>query len=104
VHTHTCSAPNRALAANVLPGRVYPRDEVAYALILSVVVAPDDVPAEHAALLQVGGMFGTVRGEIRQGGEPGERRTPGPAVAEPIHRLRELARVPVSAACGAVFS
>jgi hypothetical protein len=36
-----------------------------------VVVAPDDVPADHAALFFVAGVVGPVEGEVAQGGELG---------------------------------
>jgi hypothetical protein len=36
-----------------------------------VVVAPDDVAADHAGLLLVGGVVGAVEGEVAQRGELG---------------------------------
>jgi hypothetical protein len=36
-----------------------------------VVVAPDDVPAEHEALLFVAAVVGAVEREVAQRGEPG---------------------------------
>jgi hypothetical protein len=36
-----------------------------------VIVAPDDVPADHAALLVVGGVIGPVEREVPQRGELG---------------------------------
>jgi hypothetical protein len=36
-----------------------------------VVVAPDDVPADHAGLFVVAGVVGAVEREVPQGGEPG---------------------------------
>ncbi|MBP2363558.1 hypothetical protein JOF59_006050 [Streptomyces clavifer] len=38
-------------------------------LVMSVVVSPDDVTADHAALLFVTGVVGAVEGEVAQGGE-----------------------------------
>jgi hypothetical protein len=39
------------------------------AFIVGVVVAPDDVPADNAALLLVGGVVGPVEREVPRGGE-----------------------------------
>jgi hypothetical protein len=36
-----------------------------------VLVPPDDVAADHAALFFVSGVVGAVQGEVAQGGEPG---------------------------------
>jgi hypothetical protein len=36
-----------------------------------VVVAPDEVPADHAGLFAVGGLVGAIEGEVAQGGELG---------------------------------
>jgi hypothetical protein len=46
-------------------------DDAAESLVVGVVVAPDDVAADHAGLLVVGGVAGAVEGEVPQRGELG---------------------------------
>src|SRR5262249_25301491 len=50
-------------------GNVCPGEDAAESFVIGVVVAPDDVPADHAALLFVGGVVGAVEGEVSQRGE-----------------------------------
>ena len=50
-------------------GYVCPVDYSAEPLVVGVVVAPDDVPADHAGLLLVAGVVGAVQGEVPQCGE-----------------------------------
>jgi hypothetical protein len=52
-------------------GNVCPGDDAAEPFVVGVVVAPDDVPADHAALLLVAGVVGAVEGEVPQRGELG---------------------------------
>ena len=52
-------------------GYVCPVDDVAEAFVVGVVVAPDDVPADHAGLFLVAGVAGAVEREIPQRGELG---------------------------------
>ena len=47
-------------------GHVCPLDDLAEPFVVGVVVAPDDVPADHAALLSVAGVVGAVKGEVPQ--------------------------------------
>ena len=57
--------------ASAASGNVCPVDDAAESLVVGVVVAPDDVPADHAALLLMGGVVGPVEREVAQGGELG---------------------------------
>jgi hypothetical protein len=41
-------------------------DDAAESFVVGVVVAPDDVPADHAGLLVVAGVVGAVQGEVAQ--------------------------------------
>jgi hypothetical protein len=50
-------------------GNVCPADDAAEPLVVGVVVAPDDVAADHAGLLVV--VVGAVEGEVAQRGELG---------------------------------
>src|SRR5437016_6172676 len=56
--------PPSAASGNVCPG-----DDAAESFVVGVVVAPDDVAADHAALLLVGGVVGAVEREVAQCGE-----------------------------------
>src|SRR5215467_7729236 len=47
-------------------GHVCPIDDAAEPIVVGVVVAPDDVAADHAGLLLVGGVVGAVEGEVAQ--------------------------------------
>ena len=51
-------------------GNVCPGDDLAESFVVGV-VAPDDVAADHAGLLLVGGVVGAVEREVPQGGELG---------------------------------
>jgi hypothetical protein len=44
-------------------------DDAAELFVVGVVVAPDDVPADHAGLFLVAGMVGPVEREVAQRGE-----------------------------------
>jgi hypothetical protein len=46
---------------------VCPVDNLAESFVVGVVVAPDDVAADHAGLLAVGGVVGPVEDEVAQG-------------------------------------
>jgi hypothetical protein len=48
---------------------VCPVDDAAEAFIVGMVVAPDDVPADHAGLLLVARVVGAVEREVPQRGE-----------------------------------
>jgi len=50
---------------------VCPVDDAAEPFVVGVVVAPDDVPADHAGLLFVAGVVGAVEREVPQGRELG---------------------------------
>jgi hypothetical protein len=50
---------------------VCPLDDSAEPFVVDVVVAPDDVPADHAGLLFMGGVVGAVEREVPQRGELG---------------------------------
>jgi hypothetical protein len=50
-----------------------PVDDASEPFVVGVVVAPDDLPADHAALLLVDGVVGAVEREVAQGGELGPR-------------------------------
>jgi hypothetical protein len=52
-------------------GYVCPVDDAKESLVVGVVVAPDDVPADHAELLFMAGVVGAVEGEVPQGRELG---------------------------------
>src|SRR5207247_6196745 len=50
-------------------GNVCPFDDAAEPFVVGVVVAPDDVAADHAGLLLVAGVVGAVEREVPQRGE-----------------------------------
>jgi hypothetical protein len=50
-------------------GYVCPVDDAAESFVVGVVVAPDDIPADHAGLFLVAGMVGSIEREVAQGGE-----------------------------------
>ena len=54
------------LASSAASGYVCPVDDAAESFVVGVVVAPDDVPADHAGLLLVAGVVGAVEGEVPQ--------------------------------------
>jgi hypothetical protein len=58
-------------AYSAASSNVCPLDDVAESFVVGVVVAPDDVPADHAGLLLVAGMVGAVQRGVPQGGELG---------------------------------
>jgi hypothetical protein len=53
------------------PGYVCPVDDAVEPFVVGVVVAPDDVSADHAGLLLAGGMVCAVEREVAQRGELG---------------------------------
>jgi ApbE superfamily uncharacterized protein (UPF0280 family) len=50
-------------------GGVCPAGDAAESFVIGVVVAPDDVPADHAGLFLVAGVIGAVQREVPQRGE-----------------------------------
>jgi len=46
---------------------VCPVDDAAESFVVGVVVAPDDVPADHAGLLVVAGVIGAIERKVAQG-------------------------------------
>jgi hypothetical protein len=58
-------------SASAASGYVCPVDDAAESLVVGVVVAPDDVPADHAGLFLVAGVVGAVECEVPQGCELG---------------------------------
>ena len=52
-------------------GNVCPGDDAAEPLVVGVVVAPDDVPADHARLFLMAGVVGAIEREVPQGRELG---------------------------------
>ena len=57
--------------ASAASGYVCPGDDLAESFVVGVVVAPDDVPADHAGLFLVAGMVGAVEREVPQRRELG---------------------------------
>src|ERR1700761_551333 len=57
-------SPRRSAAASAASGYVCPVDDAAESFVVGVVVAPDDVPADHGGLLLVGGVVGAVECEV----------------------------------------
>jgi hypothetical protein len=55
--------------ASAASGNVCLGDNAAESFVVGVVVAPDDVPADHAGLFLVAGVVGAVQREVPQGGE-----------------------------------
>ena len=51
---------------SAVSGYVRPVDDAAQPLVVGVVVAPDDVPADHAGLLLMAGVVGAVEREVAQ--------------------------------------
>ncbi len=64
-HRAACGA-GLAWQASAASGYVCPVDDAAESLVVGMVIAPDDVPADHAGLLAVAGVVGTVEGEVPQ--------------------------------------
>jgi hypothetical protein len=62
-----------AIAAS---GYVCPVDDLEEPLVVGMVVAPDGVAADHAGLLLVVGVVGTVEGEVPQRGGRGLNAVP----------------------------
>ena len=52
------------MPASAASGNVCPVDDPAEPFVVGVVVAPDDVAADHAGLLLVGGVVGAIEGEV----------------------------------------
>ena len=59
------------ISTSAASGYVCPVDDLAESFVVGVVVAPDDVPADHAGLLFVAGMVGVLEREVPQGRELG---------------------------------
>jgi hypothetical protein len=57
------------MATSAASSYVCPVDDAAEPFVVGVVVAPDDVPADHAGLLFVAGVVGPVQREVPQGRE-----------------------------------
>jgi hypothetical protein len=55
--------------ASAASGYVGPVDDAAESFVVGVVVAPDDVPADHAALFLVASVVGAVQREVPKSGE-----------------------------------
>src|SRR6185312_8132778 len=53
-------------APSAASSNVRPVDDAPEAFVVGVVVAPDDVPADHAGLLFVAGVVGAVQREVAQ--------------------------------------
>ncbi len=58
--------PRARACSSAASGNVCPGDDPAQPFVVGVGVAPDDVPADHAALLLVGGVVGAVEREVPQ--------------------------------------
>jgi hypothetical protein len=58
--------PTRRTVASAASGYVCPVDDAAESFVVGVVIAPDDVPADHAGLLLVTGVVGAVEREVPQ--------------------------------------
>ena len=54
------------IGASAASSYVCPVNDAAPALVVGVVVAPDDVPADHAGLLGMAGVIGAVQREVPQ--------------------------------------
>ena len=54
---------------SAVSGYVCPVDDASEPFIVGMIVAPDDVPADHSALLLVAGVVGAVEHEIPQRSE-----------------------------------
>jgi hypothetical protein len=65
-HEHFTNGAGQPLEVGQVHGSGLLIDRVA-----GVVVAPDDVPEDHAGLLRVAGVVGAVEREVPQGGELG---------------------------------
>ena len=57
---------HRLYLASAASGYVCPVDDAAESFVVGVVVAPDDVPADHAGLFLVAGVIGAVKREVAQ--------------------------------------
>jgi len=64
-------SPGALGVASAASSYVCPVDDAAEPFVVGVVVAPDDVPADHARLLCVAGVIGAVQREVPQGCERG---------------------------------
>jgi hypothetical protein len=62
------------LLVSAASGNVRPVHDLAQTLVLGVLVPPDDVAADHAALFLVAGVVGAIEGEVTQCGELGSMR------------------------------
>src|SRR5262244_1593504 len=61
-----CTSSRLRPIASAASGYVCPLDDAAESFVVGVVVAPDDVAADHAGLLVVTGMVGPVEREVAQ--------------------------------------
>jgi hypothetical protein len=57
--------------ASAVSGYVCPGNDPAESFVVGVVIAPDDVPADHAGLFLVAGVVGAIQCEVPQRGELG---------------------------------
>ncbi len=65
-----CTSSRRASGSpSAASGYVCLVDDAAEPFVVGVVVAPDDVPADHAGLFFVAGVVGAVQREVPQGRE-----------------------------------
>jgi hypothetical protein len=63
--------PSRPVGPSATSGYVCPVDDAAEPFVVGMVVAPGDVPADHAGLFLVACVAGAVEREVAQGGELG---------------------------------
>ena len=80
-------APWDLKVASAASGNVCPVYDAAESFVVGVVVAPDDVPADHAGLLLVGDMVSAVEREVPQAVTDGlSQWVPGNRTAQISHR------------------
>nr|WP_206188866.1 hypothetical protein [Streptomyces hirsutus] len=84
------------LCLHQVSGDVDPGDDGAQANIGGVLVPPDDVAADHAALLLVAGVVGAVQREVTQGGELGLDAVQPGAVGRGVGELDVVSSGPVT--------
>src|SRR6266487_271785 len=65
------SVSSTSMRSSAASSYVCPVDDAAESFVVGVVVAPDDVAADHAGLLLVAGVVGAVEREVPQRGELG---------------------------------
>jgi hypothetical protein len=66
---HGLASTNEMKGPSAASSYVCPVDDAAEPFVVGVVVAPDDVAADHPGLLAVGGVAGAIKGEVAQRGE-----------------------------------